>query len=123
MPNHPIVHVEIPATDPAAASKFYADLFDWNIQVDPTFNYHMFQANPGPGGFVQVGSDPSYKIGEVLIYVGTDDIDATLAKAESLGGKTLLPKTEIPNTGWFAFLADPAGNRIGLFKGMGQQSM
>ena len=49
MSQHSIVHIEIPATDPAAASKFYADLFDWKLQVDPTFNYHMFQADPGPG--------------------------------------------------------------------------
>ena len=123
MSNHPIVHLDIPANDPATADKFYADLFGWKIQVDQAFDYHMFQAEPGPGGgFVKVGENPPYKPGEVLIYVSTDDIDATLAKAESLGGKTLLPKTEIPHTGWFAFFADPTGNRIGLFTGMGQQS-
>ncbi|MFL5654026.1 MAG: VOC family protein [Ktedonobacteraceae bacterium] len=122
MSNHSVVHMDIPANDPATASKFYADLFGWNIQVDQAFDYHMFQAEPGPGGgFVKVGENPPYKPGEVLIYVSSDDIDATLAKAESLGGKTLLPKTEIPHTGWFAFFADPTGNRIGLFTGMGQQ--
>jgi len=122
MSNHSVVHIEIPAQDPAAAGKFYADLFGWNIQVDPSFDYHMFQPDPGPGGgFVKVGENPSYKPGEVLIYVSTDDIDATLAQAQSLGGKTLQPKTEIPNMGWFAFFADPTGNRIGLFSGMGQQ--
>ncbi len=123
MSQHAIVHLEIPATDTAAASKFYADLFDWKIQVDPSFNYHMFQANPGPGGgFVQVGEASGYKPGEVLIYVSTDDIDASLARVEALGGKTLQPKTEIPHTGWFAFFADPTGNRIGLYTDMGQQS-
>ena len=123
MANHSIVHIEIPASDTAAASKFYADLFGWNIQVDPSFNYHMFQAEPGPGGgFVEVGGMGGYKAGEVLIYVSTDDIDASLAKVESLGGKTVVPKTEIPNMGWFAFFTDPTGNRIGLFSGMGQQS-
>ena len=123
MSQHAIVHLDIPATDPASASKFYADLFDWKIHVDPTFNYHMFQAESGPGGgFVQVDEATGYKLGEVLIYVWTDDIDATLAKVESLGGKTLQPKTEIPQNGWFAFFADPAGNRIGLYTGMSQQS-
>lgn len=123
MANHSIVHIEIPANDPATGSKFYADLFGWNIQVDPSFNYHMFQAEPGPGGgFVEVGGMGGYKPGEVLIYVSTDDIDASLARAESLGGKTVVPKTEIPNMGWFAFFTDPTGNRIGLFSGMGQQS-
>ena len=105
MANHSIVHVEIPATDTAQASKFYSDLFGWNIQVDPTFDYHMFEANPGPGGgFVQVGGMGDYKLGEVLIYVSTNDIDASLAQAESLGGKILQPKTEIPHIGWFTLV-------------------
>ncbi len=123
MSNHSIVHVEIPASDPAAASKFYADLFGWKIQVDPSFDYHMFQADPGPGGgFVKIGDQMGYKPGEVLIYVSTDDINATLAEVAALGGKTLQPKTEIPQVGWFAIFADPAGNRIALFTSANQQS-
>lgn len=121
MSNHSIVHVEIPATDPATSGKFYADLFGWTHVTDPTFDYHMFQVEPGPsGGFIKVGEN-GCKVGEVLIYVSTDDIDASLAKAESLGAKTLQPKTEIPNIGWFAIFADPAGNRIALYTNMPQQ--
>jgi uncharacterized protein len=121
--NHPIVHIEIPAQDTAVASKFYADAFGWNIQHEPSFDYYMFQADPGPGGgFVQIGGAAGdYKQGEVLIYISTDDIDAALAKVESLGGKTLQPKTEIPQTGWFAYFADPAGNRIALYTSMNPQ--
>jgi uncharacterized protein len=123
MSNHSIVHVEIPASDPAAASKFYANLFGWKIQVDPSFDYHMFQAEPGPGGgLVKIGDQMGYKPGEVLIYVSTDDINATLAEVEALGGKTLQPKTEIPQVGWFAVFADPSGNRIALFTSASQQS-
>ena len=125
MSNHSVVLFEIPANDPATASKFYADLFDWKIQVDPSFDYHMFQPDPGPGGgFVKVGEamGMSYKPGEVLIYVSTDDIAATLARAASLGAKILLPKTEIPNVGWYGIFADPSGNRIALFTSASQQS-
>ena len=122
MSDHPIVHVEIPAQDTAAASKFYAEAFGWNIQHEPTFNYYMFQANPGPGGgFVQIGGMGDNKQGEVLIYIGTDDIDASLAKVEAAGGKMLQPKSEIPNVGWFAYFADPAGNRIALYTTMQPQ--
>ena len=122
MSNHPIVHIEIPAQDPSTTSKFYADAFGWTIQVDPSFDYHMFQPDPGPGGgFVKIDEKTGYKQGEVLIYISTDDIDATLAKIESLGGKTLQPKTEIPQTGWFAYFADPAGNRIALYTSLHPQ--
>src|SRR5579871_4303851 len=106
MAAQPIVHIEIPANDPKAASTFYADAFGWDITVAPEFDYHMFQAAGGPGGgFVSVGAatdgDPmSAKPGDVRIYIASDDIDADLRKVESLGGQIVLPRTEIPQTGW-----------------------
>jgi predicted enzyme related to lactoylglutathione lyase len=116
MSDHPICHVEIPATDPTSLSLFYAEVFDWQIEAaDPTRNAHLFHVQRGPGGaFVQVGETTGAKAGQVLIYIFTEDIDATLAKAEALGAKTLTPKTEIPY-GWSATFVDPAGNHIALF--------
>ncbi len=126
MSAHPIVHVEIPANDPQAASTFYADAFGWQIQVAQEFNYHMFQAEGGPGGaFVAVSGGPDDTMqpqpGEVLIYLGSDDIDADLAKVESAGGTIVTPKTEIPQTGWFGIFRDPTGNKVGLFTYMSNQ--
>lgn len=97
MAPHAIVHVAIPAPNPAVLGPFYAELFGWKLH-DPTFNnYHPFHADSGPNGaFVQVNDTTGPKVGEVVIHVSTDDIDATLARVEALGGKTLHPKTEIP---------------------------
>ncbi len=126
MATHPIVHIEIPAKKAGEAGKFYGDLFGWKIEADPTYNYVQFAAEGGPGGgFAEVGESGApfqYKPDSLLVYVMTDDIDATLAKVESLGGKTLMTKTEIPHVGWWGVFSDPTGNRIGLFTGMGQQS-
>jgi len=36
------------------------------------------------------------------------------------GGQVLVPKMEIPNTGWFAIFADPVGTRAALYTGMQQ---
>lgn len=58
--------------------------------------------------------------GTVSVYIGTDDIEATLAKIEANGGKTLMPKSEIPQTGWFAFFQDPSGNNVALYTAMEQ---
>jgi predicted enzyme related to lactoylglutathione lyase len=68
-----------------------------------------------------VGETTGARIGDVLIYVFTDDIDTTLAKAEAQGAQTLTPKTEVPH-GWFAVFADPAGNRIALYTAPGHSS-
>lgn len=117
MPNHPFVHVELSAKDPATLSKFYAELCGWKIEVDPRFDYYQFAAEGGPGGGFVKTDVQMYKPGDVLLYIGTDDVDGMLKKAESLGGKVLQPKTEIPGIGWFALFADPTGNRMGLFQG------
>ncbi|HKV86235.1 MAG TPA: VOC family protein [Ktedonobacterales bacterium] len=115
MSDHPICHVEIPAHDPRANGAFYAEVFGWKVQTDPDNKYHLFEPQRGPGGaFVQVAETTSAPDGGVLIYIYTDDIDATLAKAETLGARTLTPKTESAY-GFSAVLADPAGNRIALF--------
>jgi predicted enzyme related to lactoylglutathione lyase len=119
MSKHPVVHIDIPASDPQAASKFYAEAFDWNIQTPPGYeDYPMFQSEGGPGGgFVRLGVMQGIvdKPGDVLIYLNTDDIEASLAKVTALGGKVLQPKTEIPQVGWWAAFSDPSGNKIGLF--------
>ena len=115
MSDHPICHVEIPALDLATASAFYAEVFGWQTEDSPTREPRLFQPQRGPGGaFVQVEEATGTKVGQVLIYISTDDIDATLAKAEARGAKTLTPKTEVPY-GWYAVFADPSGNRIALY--------
>ena len=117
MSDHPIVHVEIPSRDAKVNAKFYNDAFGWKLEHAAEFDYWMFEAKPGPGGgFPGLSEEMNVKPGEVLVYIGTDDIEASLAKIESVGGKALTPKMEIPGTGWFAFFADPTGNRLALYK-------
>lgn len=111
----PIIHVEIAAKDFAVADKFYAEVFGWTIEVDDKFNYHQFKTEGGPGGGFVPADGKNYNVGDIVPYLATDDIDATLQKVNAAGGKTLMPKTEIPGEGWFALFADPTGNRLGLF--------
>jgi predicted enzyme related to lactoylglutathione lyase len=121
MASHPIVHVEFPSNDLQASGRFYAELFGWGVEHHPEMNYATFEAQGGPGGgFPQVDGQVVTP-GAVLVYVGTDDIDASLAKAESLGGQTVVPKTEIPSIGWFGVFTDPTGNRVALYTPRSQE--
>ncbi len=112
-----IVHIEIPTKDAAISGKFYADLFGWKIETFAEMNYTMFEPSEGPGGGFSEVSDENL-IGKVLIYVDSADIDADLKKAEELGGKIIMPKSEIPETGWFGIFEDPTGNHIALYTSM-----
>ncbi len=114
---HSVVHMEIPAADPAATSKFYSDLFGWQITHDAQFDYYMFQMTPEVGGGF-VTPDSHSQPGGVLVYIGTDDIEATLVRAVELGGQVVQSKMEIPGSGWFGTFADPNGYRMALFTPM-----
>jgi predicted enzyme related to lactoylglutathione lyase len=119
MSKRAIVHIEIPAGDAAEAAAFYSDLFGWDIQRDEAMHYTMFETGSVAGGFNPLSEQ--VKPGDILLYIESEDIEADLKRIEDKGGKTLMPKQEIPNMGWFVFFADPAGNRMGLFQSMGDQ--
>jgi len=112
-----VVHVEIPAANVEAAGKFYQELLGWKIQHDSQLNYSMWEAGDGTGGGFPAVSDET-PAGKVLVYIHSDDIEADLKKVEQLGGKVIHPKTEIPQTGWYAFFQDPTGNVLGLYTSM-----
>jgi uncharacterized protein len=117
MSKHPIVHIEFSTRDREATGKFYAALFDWQIQQIPELNYATFEAEGGPrGGFNPINDDNP--AGTVLVYVGTDDIETSLAKAESLGAKILAHQTEIPGMGFWGVFQDPDGNHVALYKAL-----
>jgi predicted enzyme related to lactoylglutathione lyase len=112
-----VVHIEIPAADVPGAAKFYESLFGWKMEHAPEFDYTMWADGGGyGGGFTKAGRDGT--VGQVLVYIDSDDIDADLAKAEKLGGSVVTPKTEIPGTGWFGLFKDPTGNTLALYTSM-----
>lgn len=121
MSEHHIVHVEFSAQDLEAAGKFYSDLFGWEVEQIPEMDYAMYDTGGEIGGGFNPVSE-SYPAGSVLAHVSTDDIEATLAKAESLGASIVVPKTEIPDTGWFGVFSDPTGNMIGLYTPLPKES-
>ena len=117
MSDHPIVHVEFSARDLQEAGKFYSELFGWKVEQFPEMSYATFAAEGGPGGGFNPVSEEN-PAGTVMVYVSADDIEATLDRVEALGGKKVLPKSEIPGIGWFAFFQDPTGNTVALFKAL-----
>jgi uncharacterized protein len=105
MPN-PIVHFEIGCRDSARTQQLYGELFDWKIDATSI-------QGAGIGGHITaLGHEPH---NYTIFYVQVDDVAAQIAKAESLGCKKLVGPIRIP-TGTFAWIADPDGNTIGLFK-------
>lgn len=120
MSTHPIVHIEISATDHKKSAEFFHNVFGWQTQNIDEMNYSTFSTgeNEVGGGFNP--APENMPVGTTCVYVGTDDIDATLSLIEANGGKTIRPKDEIPGMGWFALFQDPGGNLLGLYTAMMQ---
>jgi predicted enzyme related to lactoylglutathione lyase len=114
----PVAFFEILSPDHERAQAFYRELFDWEIAADPQMGgYGLVDTGAGAdaiGGAVGPSAEP----GEagVKVYVRVDDLDAYLGRAEELGGKRLVPPTNLPGDyGRFAIFTDPDGNQVGLW--------
>ena len=109
-----VVHFEIGCRDKEKTKAFFSELFGWGVSdMGPATMIDTQAAGAGiQGHMTALGHEPH---NYTIFYVDVDDVAAALAKAQSLGGKTLVPPVTIPN-GTFAWFADPEGNTIGLWK-------
>ena len=112
----PVVHFEINARDGKKAQAFYAHLFGWNIDANNPVGYGLVNTGVKTGINGGIGQIEVGKLPFVTIYVAVADPQVSLDKAVSLGGKVVVPVTEIPNMVTFALFADPDGNVIGIVK-------
>jgi predicted enzyme related to lactoylglutathione lyase len=116
---------ELMTTDVEGAKKFYAAVFGWSSfdnEMGGGMTYTLFRRNgegsevggcmPRPEG---VDAPSHWKP-----YIGTDDVDGTVAKAQELGGTVLAEPADIPGVGRFAVLQDPQGAPFGLLASSGE---
>jgi uncharacterized protein len=108
---NPIVHFEIDCRDTKKTQEFYSGLFDW--EFEPMGPAVMINPGEGVNGHINaLGHEPHHC---TIFYVRVDNVQTYLDKAAELGGKTLVPPVDI-SYGTFAWMQDPEGNTIGLFK-------
>jgi predicted enzyme related to lactoylglutathione lyase len=108
----PVVHFDISGPNPEELQSFYGELFGWKITPVPEMNYALVDTQGGSGINGGIGGSQGGP-GQVAFYVMDDDLQATLDKAESLGGKTTQPVMVLPMV-TLAMFADPEGHEVGL---------
>jgi predicted enzyme related to lactoylglutathione lyase len=110
---HPVVHAEIRSENPDATRQFFADLFGWKVASEGAFPGYTF-IDTGVEGSPYVAISPRQSTeDEVLFFVAVDDVDATLQKAERLGGTIVQPAQHVPGTS-FGVFADAQGHKVGV---------
>ncbi len=113
---------DLSTPDPQRASKFYSDLFGWQIVTDdedPEHNYlHIKNGEHFIGGIPPVSDRQPGTAPHWLPYFNASNCDAFADKAKALGAKFYLPPMTMENVGRFAVLADPQGAVFALFQHM-----
>jgi predicted enzyme related to lactoylglutathione lyase len=117
---HPVVHFEIIGSDGEKLRDYYSALFDWNIDADNEMGYGVINGDdnkaesetPSIGGGV-AGGPEGYE-GHVTFYVEVPDVEAALAKAETLGGTRVMGPETIMGRMVLGQFTDPEGHLIGL---------
>jgi uncharacterized protein len=118
----PVVHFEVIGKDGDGLKSYYSELFGWQIESNNPMGYGIVSREGntnaegiGIGGGISAG--PEGYEGHVTFYVEVPDVEAALAKAESLGGSRIMgPETISGEMGQMVLgqLKDPEGHMIGL---------
>ncbi len=112
-----VVWFNIPADDIKRAQKFYSGLFGWKIAHFRGMDDFMHidtgghDATPDGGIGQRQGQDHA-----IVNYIGVDSVDKYLKKIQKLGGKVCMPKTAVPQMGYFAVCQDSENNGFGLWE-------
>jgi len=109
---------ELASPDPDKVVAFYQAIGNFD---------HEAQDMPGMGTYHVLSSDGQPRCGIMkqmmpeqpnawLPYVSVASADHTSARAEKLGGKIVVPPTDIPNVGRFSIIVDSQGAPTGLLQ-------
>src|SRR3954451_15966531 len=114
----PVVHFEIIGKDADNLHSYYYDLFGWEFDADNPMNYGIVQREgnvnaEGVGIGGGVGAGPEGYDGHVTFYVEVPDVEAALAKAESLGGTRVMGPEDLGQV-VLGHFTDPEGHLIGV---------
>ncbi|NMN94200.1 VOC family protein [Antrihabitans stalactiti] len=123
MPN-PVVHFEVIGKDPARLRQYFGELFGWEFDVPSPVAQEV--SDPDSYGFLDlvatedgtgirggVGGGSSYEP-HAVFYVGVDDVEAALQKAEELGGTRVMGPARSPSGLVVGHFTDPEGTLLGV---------
>jgi predicted enzyme related to lactoylglutathione lyase len=115
MANNRVVHFEIPADEPEALTVFYGELLGWSFKraAGAVEYWNCVTGIDGPGinGGIVKRQNPTHPC---MNYIDVASIDATIARATTLGAQVALPKMTVPGVAAIACLIDPEGNIFAL---------
>lgn len=114
----PVVHFEIVGQDWEKLTNYYSELFGWTFDTEnpSPLRYGVVKPDSTSGIGGGLGSAPEGYPGHVTFYVGVPDVEASLAKAESMGGTRMMGPDKMSEDLEIGLFTDPEGHTIGLVR-------
>lgn len=125
-----VTHFEIPYEDKKRSQEFYNKVFGWELQDFPMpdgneytiaktaetdENYMVKEPGAINGGMFKRDSSNNTPTSPVITMT-VDSIDEHFKKVKEAGGEVAVPKGEVPDMGFYAYVIDTEGNMIGLWE-------
>ena len=119
-----VVHFEIPADDPERAQDFYREAFGWGVDPMPDSPTRCCgrcrstgrAARSRPVRSTAACSSVRASGRRRVVVIDVEDIPATLAEVQRLGGATVREMTPVGEMGFAAYFTDTEGNLMGLWQ-------
>jgi uncharacterized protein len=123
-----VVHFEVPYDDADRGRAFYRDVFGWQVQPVPEFEYNFVQT--GPTSDQGMPADPGYigggmfqrdaNVDRPVITIEVDDMDKALESIAAHGGSSVGEPMKIGDMGVAGYFRDSEGNLMGLWQTLGE---
>lgn len=127
---NPVTWFSIPSSDPAATSRFYQDVFNWDIHPEtkePNSDFDYFVAINSPSNDMAIANEKGRINGCIVkratgiqhpaILIGVEDFESAKIKIIENGGviaSEIIPMESL--NGSFFLAKDPEGNLMEVFK-------
>lgn len=122
---NPVVHFEMPYTNPKRVSEFYKKAFGWDMQFLPNMGKYVL-ATTSPvdkkqmhlkKGAINGGFYPKSKsYGGTHLVVSVSHLKKHISTIKKAGGKTIGKPMDIPGVGLFIMAKDTEGNKVGVLQ-------
>lgn len=116
-------YFDLTVHDIGQARKFFEEIFAWKFERFPMpYEYFRIQAGtesePGIDGGIGALKDAPIAGGTptTQLTVPVANLDQTIEKVQTSGGRVIEPKLPIPGIGWYATCAEPGGLRFGIIE-------
>jgi len=114
--NHPVLQFQIISKNPDQTVRFYSGLFGWTIDADNPLGYRRISTGSTEGIQGGIWPAPPQAANFVQLFVGVEDVAASVAQAEKMGARVMIPPATLPEGDEMAVLQDPEGMPFAVWR-------